>query len=410
VCACSAIIGTRDLTFVEGDTTNDGDGGDVPRVDGATDGNGGNGNPDGGPGVDGSTPIDGAPSTCTANLQTDPAHCGACNHSCLGGACKDGRCQAVPLVQGQHGPWGIAVDNNPGGNVYWVNDSDTDGDDAVLKIGKDGKNLVQLAHTPAGRVSSPRGVAVDDSFVYWASSSAYSSIAKCAITGCANSGILITDDVEESQDVAIDGTHAYWIEKLGARVGRALKTDGGAATTLTGGLYAVGPVDYSIAVDSTHVYFAARNVIGRVAKTASTPDGGATFETIVNDVYTVGIAVDDTNVYWATEDNPGLIQYAPKGGLPQGAVPTALASDQPNPHAIAVDAKNVYWVNFGPGVNTFTDGSVMMCPKTGCAASGPVELASKQANPKDIAVDDVAVYWTANGYASSDGAVMKIAK
>ena len=407
VSACSAIIGTRDLTLQVDDS-----GGDAATSDGGagSDTGGSNGHDSATDGPAATTDS----GTCTGPLTSDPNHCGTCGHSCLGGACTNSICQPIPLAQGQKHPWGIVIDTKPDGFVYWGNDSDDQDDDSILKVGKDGSGLLELAHTPQGQVSSPRSLALDDTFVYWANGNSDDldpgRIAKCKIGGCGSNGTLLISNLHEPQSMVIDDSQMYWIEKDGARVARAAKADGTNAATITEGLFAVGPVDYSIASDATYLYFAARNVIGRVAKTTSTTDAGTTFDTIVNGVYTVGVAVDDTNVYWASEDDPGLVQYAPKTGLTNGAVATTLASELPNPHAIAVDDKNVYWVNLGPGTDTYVDGSVMMCPKTGCAANGPIVLASKQQNPKDIAVDDLAVYWTVYGNNSTDGAVMKVAK
>lgn len=36
--------------------------------------------------------------TACVDIQSDPSHCGACNHNCLGGTCSQGRCQAVAVT------------------------------------------------------------------------------------------------------------------------------------------------------------------------------------------------------------------------------------------------------------------------------------------------------------------------
>lgn len=55
----------------------------------------------GGPGVGGGPGAGGAGGCATSDLSTDPMHCGACFHDCLGGACKEGMCQPVAIGQAQ---------------------------------------------------------------------------------------------------------------------------------------------------------------------------------------------------------------------------------------------------------------------------------------------------------------------
>src|SRR5690349_7067990 len=50
---------------------------------------------DGSQGTDGNVPDDAGP--CT-NVATNPKHCGACFHDCLGGQCVGGACQPIQLA------------------------------------------------------------------------------------------------------------------------------------------------------------------------------------------------------------------------------------------------------------------------------------------------------------------------
>jgi hypothetical protein len=118
-----------------------------------------------------------------------------------------------------------------------------------------------------------------------------------------------------------------------------------------------------------------------------------------------------------------------------GGTPIPLASAQPSPSRIAIDAMFVYWSNLDAGVTrvplaggtpfTFaatngcvgialdatrffctgeTDGTVMKVP---IEMGAPVAIASAQRTPLGIAVDESHVYWTNH---VQNGAVMKIAK
>ena len=71
-------------------------------------------------------------------LDSDPDHCGACDHSCLGGACKASVCQPIPIVSGQALPAAISVTDQ---GIYWLNASDG----SVMAAGLDGSNPKPIA-------------------------------------------------------------------------------------------------------------------------------------------------------------------------------------------------------------------------------------------------------------------------
>jgi hypothetical protein len=96
----------------------------------------------------------------------------------------------------------------------------------------------------------------------------------------------------------------------------------------------------------------------------------------------IGIAVDDTNVYWTNFVPNGDVKKCDKNNC----APTTIASGQGVPVGIAVDSANVYWAN-----SAIPGGSVVTCDKTNCA-NGPTTLADAR-GAWNVAVDANDVYW-----------------
>ncbi len=153
-----------------------------------------------------------------------------------------------------------------------------------------------------------------------------------------------------------------------------------------------------------------------------------------------GIAVDGTNVYWATDGDFTLWKLPLAGGSPVslggagtagpatdginvyvggggeivkvpvgGGTPTTLVSLGPPPDEsygwdttdIATDGTNVYWVD------QIYDW-VRMCAVNGCGGI-PTTLAASQNGPSHVAVNGTGVYWINSGTGNHDGAVQTCA-
>jgi hypothetical protein len=424
--ACTAIIGTRDLSLATiGADSGAGNVGDssAPIVDGTVDApvnvadSGGLDSPATGQ----DTGADTAPPACGgANLQTDPHNCGTCGHDCLGGGCTAGACQPVTLVSGQPaGTDGIGLSVT---SVYWANYVSSQ-IGQCLKDGGAVSILAQGAHD-GGEVSSPINLVTDDQYVYWANNLNNSSdltdvgrIARCPLAGCTDAGSqVVVTNLNYPGGMSVDDAGLYFgtgnaDDSLNVVVGWS-KADGGiSAYNVFGGLF------QQTAVDPSFVYWATNADLNRAAKDAGGPDGGP-FTVLYapsSGFIPSGIAIDGSNLYFVQQSDPdGLVAFIPKAGIGSG-VPTNIATGLHSPSRLAVDATNVYWISLGPNAGTFDNpsypnGTLMTCPKTGCPTSGPVTLAQNQAYPWDIVIDDVAVYWSDNGNNASDGAIMKIAK
>jgi hypothetical protein len=116
------------------------------------------------------------------------------------------------------------------------------------------------------------------------------------------------------------------------------------------------------------------------------------------------LAVDDTNIYWTTQEvvsATGSVLSIPKCG----GTPTTLAAEQPGPGPVAVDATNVYWMN-GDMKDGGWSSAIWKMPKGGgvatIVASNPV---SAPGLPWVMVIDSTSAYWTALGVGSP---VMKV--
>jgi hypothetical protein len=144
---------------------------------------------------------------------------------------------------------------------------------------------------------------------------------------------------------------------------------------------------YSIAVDTTTVYFAESNPSGRVMRCPLAGCGGSPTVLASGQNNIGAIAIDASYVYWPTVLNPGSVLRCALGGC--GGAPTVLASNQYQPYSIATDGTYLYWTNLVGGGNM---GTVAYCALSNCA---PATMATGLNYPLYLAVDNTStVYWT----------------
>jgi hypothetical protein len=128
--------------------------------------------------------------------------------------------------------------------------------------------------------------------------------------------------------------------------------------------------------------------------------------------YPEGIAVDQRNIYWVDSGigdwelrkyHNGTVRTARKDGKGK----RVLARKQRNPNSIVLDEKYVYWTNFGSAVSGWTDGAVMKMAKSGGRAK--VVLAPVT-SPTRLTQDSDNLYVTTVGDVSTDQVVLAIPK
>ncbi len=388
--ACTAIIGTRDLTY-------------DPNADG---GGTSSGNPPGPPGPP-PPPGDGGgdAGNCVADLQNDPKNCGRCGHDCLGGACTMGVCQPKQLATALQGANSVAVD----ASYVYVSEYIKG---RISRIPKDGST--QPVAIAAGRTNYAVGLWIDGTTLYWANSDStldvdagnYGGIWKCTVPQCADVTI-VTPDYDPEFPSVTNGT-VYYASYGDDAVEKAL-ADGGHVSLVTANRPLV------VAADATHVYYtSSANDFLRV------PVGGGASERVgpLNGNAWGYTRVDATNVYWAFWElgGAGHVMSIPKNDIAKTPSEFTTAADKGS-IGIALDDTNIYWTNEG----TFTtmsmidvsdrNGEVRTCPKTGCPSTGSTVLAKGLDDATAITVDATAVYFIEVGdYQASNGVLKKVAK
>jgi sugar lactone lactonase YvrE len=95
-----------------------------------------------------------------------------------------------------------------------------------------------------------------------------------------------------------------------------------------------------IAVDTTSVYWADITG-GRVLKVGK--DGGAVTTLFAGSEGPLAVAVDDSHVFWTTDQIGGNVEKVPLAG----GSPTVVAPAQSNSYGIALNSTTVYWTNNG---------------------------------------------------------------
>ncbi len=303
-------------------------------------------------------------SSCV-DLTVSTEHCGACDHSCLGGGCLNGECEAIVLATGQSNPRRIAV-NQAG--IFWTN-FELAGQ--VMKVTHDGTGLTTLVDN----VSSPYGIAVDDSYVYYSAGRDLGFVNRVPISGGAPV-TLATGIVTPRELTLVDGIIYYTGYGLG--VGR-VNTDGGEQSLLWAG---TGSLGITFGTDSL---FVTNNDVKTIYEVST--DGSS-----ANDLMTgaggASVAFHDQTLYFTGDS---WISALPVAGGSIGQV----ANKQLSPSVVVADDSGVYWTNYD------AMGSVMR------AKAGSVDtLAAEQWLPTGITLDAEAIYWVNRG----NGQVMKLAK
>lgn len=387
VIACTAIIGTRDLDYVEaGDGSPDAGREDSALVD-----------------APGTTDVDAAPACEGADLTRDSHHCGRCGHDCLGGECSAGKCGAITLgTVNETRLRGIAVSSQ----YVFVTTRSTTG--SMWRIPIDGgmpEIYVNLRFTHAPVVHGDR--------LYFLISADpedgtnHGGLWWCPLVGAAPCTPQLVTPTDGSTSLVADGNRLVFNDNAGSKGWVAY--EGGSMTVVRGGFnfsfietFVQGPnLYYGVTVTGAP----RRGVVFEVL-----PDSGVVersrYENTLADFGT--LTGNATHLFFSSYDfegsSNGIVRRLPRAG---GTGCDYGGTGNRRPFAVHVDATHVYWTNSGQGTESpFTSGSVAACTIDSCCPTPEHVMWEGDGEPGVLTSDAKAVYFLA----TLNGIVRKIAK
>jgi hypothetical protein len=294
---------------------------------------------------------------------SDTSNCGACGHTCTEAptpTCAGGYCASALGSTGFTGAR-LAVDAN---NVYFTTVN------TVMQAPIAGGSATTLA---SGQLA--QAIAVDATNVYFTSALVGSALVSIPIGGGTPRNLSSTFG---GSTIAVRGGYVYGTlgnggGATGPAVGKLPTSGSGTPVSLGSSPGAVN----GLAVDGTNLYWATEATVMKAPLTGAGPT-----TTLVSGNGSP-LAVDANNVYYGFHGLGGSNTYGPVLQLPlAGGTPTTLATGLHMIDGIAVDGANVYWAD--------NSGTLLRVPIGGGAVT---TLAAKQVFGGDIAVDATYVYW-----------------
>ncbi len=228
-------------------------------------------------------------------------------------------------------------------------------------------------------------IAIDSTHVYWGDS--LGAVGKVPLAG--GTPTTLNNGGGQVLSLAVDSTHVYWMDDVGTM--KKVSLNNGARTTLYSAPMGGGG---DLVIDSTHAYIfdGADFAVKKIPLSGGTPITLAEADVAPE----ASLALDSTHVYWG--DLMYLYRVPKTGGTPD-----TLVSEQGETWAIAVDSTHIYWwTSVG---SSGAEQAVMKMPLPG---GTPTLLASNQGFVSSLAVDSTHVYWTTWGDEEHTDAVMKM--
>jgi virginiamycin B lyase len=221
--------------------------------------------------------------------------------------------------------------------------------------------------------STPYGVAINSSFIYWANST-LNTIGRANLDGSSPNQSFITG-ANSPKGIAVDGSFIYWTNQTGNTIGRANLDGSSPNQSFITSLSA----PTGIAINGSFIYWVnlGTNTIGRANLDGSSPNQSF----ITGATVPRGMAVNGSFIYWANSTLNTIGRANLDGSSPNQSFITGANS----PSGIAVNGSFIYWVNLG--TNTIA--------RANLDGSSPNQSFITGANaPWGIAVNGSFIYWT----------------
>lgn len=355
------------------------------------------------PNSDADTTTEGGSACPSGDLSTNPAHCGRCGHSCLGGTCAGSACQPVVLATDL---LNAAEVLRIGNYVYFTQTGSSEkslADGQVTRIQLDGCTK-DCSSTYASLPAAVGLAANKDALYAVAQLPNNGSVSRAFFTD----GLMKTFAANQARPrrIILDGTAAYWVNQglqdKGGSIYRAF-TD-----QPTGGLPIVSGLNYpsGIAIDGSTLYFTEGGAVdfdGAVYKSDLTGQNKVVVAS--SQAQPRAIVTDSTYIYWVNMGN-GTVHRKLTGGSAKDDV---VMSGENQPVSIALDADHMYVTSVG-SLPDQLDGRLRAADRDGKNA---VTLASNLKTATGIATDDVSVFVLERGTLDKgrrDGRLLRVAK
>lgn len=233
----------------------------------------------------------------------------------------------------------------------------------------------------------PRGVALDEGFVYY---TVEGGGTVHAVRRDGSEPRIVAANKPDVRDVVVDGSRIYWAARGtnggcngGNRGVESVRKDG----TDPLRLFDSCENNVRLGADALDLYFSTKEgSVWRLAK-----DGASQKAIVKGAEQPNAVASSGPLVFWVSNANGTVHAY--DGVAP---APEVLAANQPAPTDVAAEGATVYWVNAG--------GTVMKLDTS--AGRTPATLATGQASPARLAMNATHLFWTNAG----DGTIASVRK